>query len=139
MDPSKPQHGPLPHSADIITYRMGDKLVYVTPTSEYERAIGDAYAAFPEELSNVIRQKVALFITSFVEGKRKTVEIAPTAWTSILSTLARFEIVDIVVKEDKPPVYNESYKPEVKREMNSVRSPPSSRCTRFAKWCQQLF
>jgi hypothetical protein len=143
-------------AADIVTYRLNGKLVYVTPTTKYDvrllwmsfmlpqlimthanqqQAVAQAYSTFPEELSTVQKEQVALAITCLVQGEHRVVQIAPSAWTSVLPTLTRFEIIDVIVKEDKPPRYDAKENPDT--EIHSIYSS-RSRFPLLLRWCQEL-
>ncbi|KAI0249245.1 hypothetical protein BJV78DRAFT_1229291 [Lactifluus subvellereus] len=90
---------------DILTYCYGSKMVYVTPGDSYEHAIDLAQEAFPE-LRDVDRDQIGLEVRVVVshQSERRTAQIGRTAWPVVLTTLARFEIVEVHVAS--PPQAN---------------------------------
>jgi hypothetical protein len=58
---------------------------------------------FPVDLADVPSDRISFHLTVLVGGKRKTVQIAPAAWPDVLPSLAKFEIIDIVVSPLNPP------------------------------------
>jgi hypothetical protein len=57
-----------------------------------------AREVFPTELRDVPRERISFHITVLVGSKHKTVQIAPMAWSSVISSLTQFEIVDLVIQ-----------------------------------------
>jgi len=130
--------------ADIITYRLGDKLVYVRPADSYEQALDFAQKEFSDELSQVSRDRISFTIVATMNGERRAVRISESAWVAAVARLLRGEVIDIQVRpppqsadsKDQPPQYLEV--PQLPRmyrstppSPNSSRSPsPSSRSDR---------
>ncbi|KAL6306862.1 hypothetical protein BKA93DRAFT_712835, partial [Sparassis latifolia] len=81
---------------DIITYRLEGKMVYVTPAETYEEGVTFAKAVF-EELSGVHPERITFSVSVNMPGGGRTVQISPMAWRAVVSTLAQYEIVDLVV------------------------------------------
>ncbi|KAH9977356.1 hypothetical protein BGW80DRAFT_1122640, partial [Lactifluus volemus] len=85
---------------DILTYRHGSRMVYVTPAETFEASLDFAQEVFPE-LRNVDRERISLEVHSpqSVRGQapRSTVQIGRMAWLPVISTLSRFEVVEVCV------------------------------------------
>ncbi|KAI0752987.1 hypothetical protein C8Q80DRAFT_1149499 [Daedaleopsis nitida] len=102
---------PLP---DLITYRYNGTLVYVLPAQSYEEGIALVQASF-DELSNVDADHITICVNAMVGGKRTHIRIGPAAWSKVLPLLARYEVLDIIVKNpkivvdsaDTPPTYED--------------------------------
>ncbi|KAI0301570.1 hypothetical protein B0F90DRAFT_1628468 [Multifurca ochricompacta] len=98
--------------ADILTYCYCSRMVYVTPGESYEQAINFAQEAFPE-LRNIDRDLICLEIRVVFNNQkeRKTAQIGRMAWSAVVATLARYEIVEIRVSSSpaqpatEPPPY----------------------------------
>ncbi|KIM63870.1 hypothetical protein SCLCIDRAFT_1213657 [Scleroderma citrinum Foug A] len=103
--------------ADVITYRHEDKMVYVPLDSNWPEALRHAQSAF-ETLARVDGKRISFSVNLIRDGQRKTVRISPSAWRSVSSHLARYEIIDIEVNPeiprlvvtdvDAPPQYSSS-------------------------------
>ncbi|KAF5317061.1 hypothetical protein D9611_004036 [Ephemerocybe angulata] len=141
---------PPPQPADIVTYRHGNKLVYVKPAENYELALDIAQKEF-EELSHVSRDCIGFAVMSTVgKGERCPIRISESAWPSAVTRLLRGEIIDVYIrldprsesKEFPPPQYLEvpkvtvsfPEKPSLSKSSGSsksigtgTRSTPSSR------------
>jgi len=115
--------------ADIITYRFGDKLVYVRPADNYEQALDFAQKEFSDELSQVSRDRISFTIVATMNGERRAVRISESAWVAAVARLLRGEVIDIQVRpqpqsadsKDLPPQYLEV--PQLSR--MSYSTPPS--------------
>jgi len=83
---------------DILTYSHDSRMVYVTPGETYDRAIEIAVESFPE-LKDVDRDQICLEVRVVLSNQheRRTAEIGRSAWSVVVNTLARFEIVEIRV------------------------------------------
>jgi len=111
---------------DIITYRLDDKLVYVRPADNYEEALDIAQKEYPDELSQVPRERIAFSKAATVSGQRHVVRISESAWVGAVSRLLRGEVIDIqvrspphtVVLKDEPPQYLETQ--NTKTELDAV-------------------
>ncbi|KAI6007787.1 hypothetical protein F5J12DRAFT_782760 [Pisolithus orientalis] len=96
-----------PAAADVITYRLEDKMMYVPLDHDWREALSQARLTDSE-------------------GR---IGISPSAWSSVASHLTRYEVITIVVKpevvgadaEVAPPVYSlASSAPEEKRSLSST-------------------
>ncbi|KIK60950.1 hypothetical protein GYMLUDRAFT_43496 [Collybiopsis luxurians FD-317 M1] len=145
---SYPRSSPgLPPPPEIITYRLGDKLVYVTPPLDYEEAIDLAIQEFPSLKAYTekgeSRDRIAFYtVTTMSQGTRHSVCISKSAWKPCVSRMLRGDVVNIVVlppsntnsstttneAELPPPQYLEvpdlSGQPASHRKSRSI--PPSS-------------
>jgi len=83
---------------DILTYCHGSRMVYVTPGEDYDRAVEIAVESFPE-LRDVERDRICLEVRVVLsnQAEKKTAEIGRSAWSVVVPTLARFEIIEIRV------------------------------------------
>ncbi|THH13379.1 hypothetical protein EW146_g6831 [Bondarzewia mesenterica] len=100
--------------ADILTYYYNDKMVYVTPAETYEGALDYAQDVFPE-LKSVDRNHISFEIRVLAGNRRQAVRIGPMAWQQVLTTLARYEVIDIRVTApqtvvEPPPKYSDDVK-----------------------------
>jgi hypothetical protein len=125
--------------ADIVTYRLNDKMVYVTPADSYEQAIDFAKKVFPDELRKVNRNNISFSITVITRGdKKRSVWIADMAWSTVVSTLHRYEIIDVHVQPEvqvthdditslpPPPMYTSDSKEAAEFYAARARSCPPS-------------
>ncbi|KAF8222654.1 hypothetical protein L208DRAFT_1321397 [Tricholoma matsutake] len=112
---------------EVITYRLGDKLVYVKPAAHYEASLDFAQKEFAEELSEVSRNRISFNISAPVNGERRSVRISESAWPAAVARLLRGEVINIQVRplplKDQPPQYLEV--PD--RDSRLSRSSPPSR------------
>ncbi|KAI0256050.1 hypothetical protein BJV78DRAFT_435232 [Lactifluus subvellereus] len=85
---------------DILTYRLGSEMVYVTLGETYEQAVDFAVEAFPA-LRDVDRDLICLEVSVVTRGSSssepKTVRIGKRAWPVVVAALKRFEIVELRV------------------------------------------
>jgi len=95
--PSISRSKPLVIRANVVTYRLGEKLVYVIPAENYDKALQCAYKVFPKELNGISSERITFVVCAIVAGEHRTVYISPQAWPEVIPTLARFEIIDISV------------------------------------------
>ncbi|KAL4066469.1 hypothetical protein V8B97DRAFT_1025013 [Scleroderma yunnanense] len=106
--------------ADVITYRLEEKMVYVPLALNWAEALEHVQGAF-EELGKIDKKRIKFFVNIMRDQQRVAVGISPSAWPSVASHLARYEIIDIVVTPDPvisegvvsnvdvpPPVYSSS-------------------------------
>jgi len=119
LDLSRKHPADAPHSmarsspAGIVTYRLQDKMVYVTPAETFEQAVEYAKTVFPEELGRVEPSRISFSVSVVAPDGAQTVQIGPMAWAAVIDSLARYEIIDILVQpavvvdgaEDTPPKY----------------------------------
>jgi len=88
---------------DILTYSYASRMVYVTPGETYDHAIDIAKESFLE-LEDIERERISLEVHVVVKNQqaRRTAEIGRTAWSVVIASLARFEIVEIRVAPMPP-------------------------------------
>ncbi|KAI0292558.1 hypothetical protein BC826DRAFT_896352, partial [Russula brevipes] len=81
---------------DILTYCYDSRMVYVVPGETYDKAIDIAQESFPE-LKDFDRERICFEVRVVLSNQheRRTAEIGRTAWSVVVGTLARFEIVEI--------------------------------------------
>ncbi|KIY50293.1 hypothetical protein FISHEDRAFT_71899 [Fistulina hepatica ATCC 64428] len=84
--------------ADIITYRLGGRLVYVKPASNYEEALDVAVNEFPDVLYGIPRSRITFNISASMSGQRQVVRISAGAWPAAVARLLRGEVIDIRVR-----------------------------------------
>jgi len=104
-----------PVPADIITYRLDVKLVYVRPADDYQQALDYAQKEFPDELASIPRDHISFHIDAKMNGVTLSVRISESAWVATVARLLRGEIINIVVrqplcldtKEMPPPRYRQ--------------------------------
>ncbi|KAE9403310.1 hypothetical protein BT96DRAFT_878715 [Gymnopus androsaceus JB14] len=89
----------LPPPPEIITYRLGDKLIFVKPALEYEVAIDMAIQEFPElkPISESHKERITFYTTTTVNGKRQNVCISKSAWKPCVTRMLRGEMITILV------------------------------------------
>ncbi|KAG6861161.1 hypothetical protein C0995_003170 [Termitomyces sp. Mi166 len=90
-----------PVPADIITYRLGSKLVYVRPADDYEQALDYAQKEFPDELAELERSRISFHISAKMNGHSQSVRISASAWPAAVARLLRGEVIDVCVR---PPL-----------------------------------
>ncbi|ESK93629.1 hypothetical protein Moror_1527 [Moniliophthora roreri MCA 2997] len=115
---------------EIITYRLNDeKLVYVTPLSDYTEAIQLAVKEFPEDLAGIPIHRIRLKVSATMGREKKYVRISESAWPSTVKRMVRGEVVDVEVAPEKgylppPPSYLE-VPDELSSRRESKSMPPS--------------
>jgi len=121
-----------PVPTDIITYRLGSKLVYVRPADNYEQALDFAQKEFPEDLADVSRDRISFNITAKMNGEHRHVRISESAWVAAVTRLLRGEVIDIHVrplrgsvdtKEAPPPQYLEVPQQTLRHSSSTPSSP----------------
>ncbi|KAF9268689.1 hypothetical protein L218DRAFT_954133 [Marasmius fiardii PR-910] len=106
-------------SPEVITYRIGEKLVYVKPAQTYIAAIQLAFQEFPEELDGISPQRITFTISATLNGEKRSVRISESAWSFSVTRMARGEILNVVVAPESdrkvdsvpPPQYLEAPEP----------------------------
>ncbi|KAH9956182.1 hypothetical protein BC827DRAFT_1271114 [Russula dissimulans] len=83
---------------DLITYSYDSRTVYVATGATYDRALDIAQDTFPE-LRDVERHRIRFVVRVMLgrENEYKTAEISRRAWPVVITTFARFAIVEIRV------------------------------------------
>ncbi|KAF9262927.1 hypothetical protein L218DRAFT_1037234 [Marasmius fiardii PR-910] len=87
-------------SPEYITFRIGDKLVYVQPAETYEAAIKLALQEFPEELGGISPHRITFTKTALLNGEKIPVRISESVWTTVLKRLFSGEVVDVGIAPD---------------------------------------
>lgn len=84
-------------------------MVYVPPAASHQEAIKFARSQFSEKLRHVNDRQISFSINSVVNHETRSVRISPMSWPTVMSTLSRYEIIDIIVQPildvDSPPEY----------------------------------
>jgi len=100
-------------SPDVLTYTYGPRMVYVAPGKNYDEAIDIAKETFPE-LRDVERDRICLEVyVALPDQQKQTAQISRSAWSFIVPSLARFEIVKIRVAPPTPTAASSSFKTTV--------------------------
>jgi len=89
---------------DILTYCFDSRMVYVIPGETYDQALDIAQESFPELRAvdrSWIRFEVRVVLTN--QPERKAAEIGRTAWSVVINTLARFEVIEVRVATPPKP------------------------------------
>ncbi|KAG1716203.1 hypothetical protein ID866_943 [Astraeus odoratus] len=101
-----------PAATDVVTYRLDDKMIYVPLDYNWRQALAHARHSF-EKLSGVDEKRITFSLNVINDGQRRSVGISPSAWRSVASHLARYEIIDIrvtpevvITDMDAPPRYS---------------------------------
>ncbi|KAJ8483400.1 hypothetical protein ONZ51_g4731 [Trametes cubensis] len=82
--------------ADILTYRYNGTMVYVTPAATYKEGVEYARQVFPE-LASVDPARISICINGTVNKQRQLIRIGAMAWNSVITSRARYEVIDIIV------------------------------------------
>lgn len=111
--------------ANVLAFRYENLLAYVKPATDHEvnkelhnklvslsqrsqKAIECAKSVFPC-LSYIRNDHIAFRLTVHVEGEIKMITISPDVWSTVISTLTPFKILDIVLLDSNdykaPPQY----------------------------------
>ncbi|KLO13627.1 hypothetical protein SCHPADRAFT_852173 [Schizopora paradoxa] len=92
----KGDHRDASASTDLLTFRWNSDMVYITPSSDFEELLNTAQQVFPQLLS-IPRERIAFSVNTRIGADQRAVRISPKAWSRLLGSLARFEIVDVHV------------------------------------------
>ncbi|PFH50877.1 hypothetical protein AMATHDRAFT_143916 [Amanita thiersii Skay4041] len=116
--------------ADFVTYRYGQKLVYVAPVYDYEQAVNIAQKEYTE-LAQIPRDRILFSISAPLHGKKHMVRISESAWSAAMQRVLRGEIIDIHIRADPllqetVSIYDESQTP--KNYWGIKSRPKSSDC-----------
>ncbi|KAL5504758.1 hypothetical protein ACEPAH_7421 [Sanghuangporus vaninii] len=86
------------YPAELVTYRLGDEMVYVEPPQHHEQALDFAKRVFPS-LADTPRSRLAFQVSVRVGSHESLskVRIAPMAWARAMKSLATYEIIEIVI------------------------------------------
>ncbi|KAI0918912.1 hypothetical protein AcW1_003569 [Taiwanofungus camphoratus] len=95
---------PHPASPGIVTYRLRERMVYVTPAETYDQAIAYAKTVFADELYGVDPERISFSVSVVVQGGTRTVSIGSMAWKAVIASLAQYEIIDVLVQDVTPEV-----------------------------------
>jgi len=91
-------HSSFSTRPDVITYRLGTKLVFVGLADNYQQALDLAQREFPEELRHIPRNRISLGIQATLAGVRRSVRISESAWAPTAARLLRGQVVDVQVR-----------------------------------------
>jgi len=69
-------------------------MVYITPSSDFEELLTTAQQVFLP-LMDVPRDRIAFSVNTRVGSEQRAVRISAKAWSRLVGSLARFEIVDV--------------------------------------------
>ncbi|KAG2109324.1 uncharacterized protein F5147DRAFT_692795 [Suillus discolor] len=99
-----------PAPADVITYRLNSKMMYVPPAESFDQAVTFARSAFEGDLTGIDKSRISFSLNVLANGKQSSVGISSGAWSTIMSHLARYEIIDVHVQpelkiSEPPPSY----------------------------------
>ncbi|KAG1817971.1 uncharacterized protein BJ212DRAFT_1347997 [Suillus subaureus] len=93
-----------PPLVDVITYRLNNRMVYVPPAQSFDKAVALARSAFESDLTEIDKSQISFSLNVLVNGKRSSASISREAWSTVMSHLARYEIIDVHVS-GPPPSY----------------------------------
>ncbi|KAG2366726.1 hypothetical protein BDR07DRAFT_1327772 [Suillus spraguei] len=99
-----------PTPADVITYRLNNRMVYVPPAENFDQAVTFARSAFEGDLTGIDKSRISFSLNVLANGKKSSVNISREAWSMIMSHLVQYEIVDVHVQPElrlsgPPPSY----------------------------------
>ncbi|KIM52078.1 hypothetical protein SCLCIDRAFT_78697, partial [Scleroderma citrinum Foug A] len=87
----------------VITYRYEDKMVCVPLDFNWPGALRHAQSTY-EALAEIDGKWISFSVNPIGDGQQKTIKISPSAWRSVSSHLARYEIIDIEVNPGIPRI-----------------------------------
>ncbi|KAG1740881.1 uncharacterized protein EDB91DRAFT_1081945 [Suillus paluster] len=117
-----------PAPADVITYRLNNQMMYVPPAQSFDQAVTFARSAFETDLTGIDKSRISFSLNVLANGKQGSVGISSVAWPTIMSRLARYEIIDVHVQPElkvsgPPPSYRSGGSTErAEREQHSHTS-----------------
>jgi len=85
-------------------------MVYVPAAETYEVAVTHAFDVFAPQLRAVRREDISFAIHVKVQGETRCVRIGQYAWPTVLKSLVRYGLVDVIVAE--PDVETSVAEPE---------------------------
>jgi len=122
------------HRPDVVTYRLNDKMVYVTPAQSYEQALDFAQNEFADELRHIKRDRISFSVlVNAGIGIHRSVRIGTMAWSAVVSGLKRYEIIDVHVQPDlcmehvdEPPGYHQISVEVEESDKEATARPPGA-------------
>ncbi|KAI0313355.1 hypothetical protein OF83DRAFT_1175745 [Amylostereum chailletii] len=99
--------------AELLTFAFGDSMAYVPSARTYDEAIAHALDAFPA-LHAYDRAHLALAVGGSSAGSSASVtdrarlgrvRVPRRAWAELVLDLRKYEVVHVLVDEDRPPSY----------------------------------
>ncbi|KAG1759368.1 hypothetical protein EDD22DRAFT_729948, partial [Suillus occidentalis] len=84
--------------ADVITYRLNNRMTYVPPAESFDQAVTFARSAFEGDLTGIDISRISFSLNVLANGKMSSVSVSRGAWSATMSRLARYEIVDVHVQ-----------------------------------------
>ncbi|KAF9262929.1 hypothetical protein L218DRAFT_928540 [Marasmius fiardii PR-910] len=98
----------------VITYRLGEKLVYVEPAPTYAAAVALAFQEFSDELDGISPHRITFSVNARLNGEKRPVRISEGAWSFTVNGMITNEVVNVVVAPESdrkdyapPPHYLE--------------------------------
>ncbi|KAG0699357.1 hypothetical protein DFH29DRAFT_809202, partial [Suillus ampliporus] len=94
---------------DVITYRLNNQMMYVPPAQSFDQSHLPR-SAFESDLTGIDKGRISFSLNVLAHGKQSSVGISSVAWPTIMSHLARYEIIDVHVQPElkvsgPPPSY----------------------------------
>ncbi|KAG2366741.1 hypothetical protein BDR07DRAFT_1395686 [Suillus spraguei] len=85
-------------------------MIYVPPAESFDQAVTFARSAFENDLTGIDKSRISFSLNVLANGKQSSVGISRVAWPTIMSHLARYEIIDVHVQPElkvtgPPPSY----------------------------------
>lgn len=115
-----------PAPADVITYRLNNRMTYVPPAENFDQAVTFARSAFEGDLAGIDISRISFSLNVLANGKMSSVGVSRGAWSATMSRLARYEIVDVHVQPERkvyrPPPSHRSRSSTKKKKSSSYPS-----------------
>ncbi|KAG2043710.1 hypothetical protein BDR03DRAFT_939702 [Suillus americanus] len=115
-----------PPPADIVTYRLNNRMTYVPTAESFDQAVTFARSAFESDLTGIDKSRISFSLNVLANGKQRSVDISCGAWSTIMSHLTRYEIVDVHVQplrvSGPPPTYRSRRSTKKKQHLSSHQS-----------------
>ncbi|KAG2074774.1 hypothetical protein BDR04DRAFT_1092305 [Suillus decipiens] len=85
-------------------------MVYVPPAENFDQAIIFARSAFEGDLTGIDKSRISFSLNVLANGKKNSVNISREGWSTVMSHLVQYEIVDVHVQPEPrvsgpPPSY----------------------------------
>ncbi|KAG2347529.1 hypothetical protein BDR05DRAFT_848115, partial [Suillus weaverae] len=87
-----------PAPVDVITYRLNNQMMYVPPAKNFDQAVTFARSAFEGDLTGIDKNRISFSLNVLANGKQNSVGISRVAWSTIMSRLAQYEIIDVHIQ-----------------------------------------
>ncbi|KAG2142285.1 uncharacterized protein EDB93DRAFT_1158353 [Suillus bovinus] len=89
-----------PAPADLVTYRFNNQMMYVPPAENFDQAVTFARSAFEGDLTGIDKSRISFSLNVLANGKQSSVGISRVAWSTTMSHLAQYEIIDVHVQPE---------------------------------------